>query len=229
MEEKILIQKIKNSKKAGISHSEIRNRLNKKGYKLEYVDALIKKASAPRKFILISSIVLVILLLSATTVYFALFHKQKQILANPLEGLNVLFGEKQQTQSNETNQSKTDIHIEDIEITPEFLSYLLNEIGAWKLHKSPTTLENPIINFEIDSNNFNSEIKKEIKTYEGSSEKADMKFKTSKEPIIKAMLSEKPGEVFKESIQNGETTIEKIASDTELFSKGYLKLYDELK
>ena len=43
------------------------------------------------------------------------------------------------------------------------------------------------------------------------------------------MLSENPSELFKKSITEGRTEIQTLTTETELFSKGYLGLYNSLK
>jgi hypothetical protein len=231
MEEKEMIHRIKNSLKAGRSRAEILSYLQGKGYKLEYADALLKKAK-PRRvwlYVLSAVILLIVLIIAAFTYLFFFQGGEKLDLTNPLAGLNINFGSKNTTVS-ETPEELEEVYIEDIEVTPEFISYLLNEIGATEnLHKNPLGFENPIINFKIDDLTFTSEIDSGIETTEGISEEADIQFNTDKEGIVKAILSETPEEIFKESIANGKTEIQKIADDTELFSKGYLQLYGELK
>jgi len=222
-EEKELIKRIKNSRKKGLSHSQIRNCLQNRGYKLEYIDLLIRKSAKTRRFLIISLVIFIIVLSLAIAVYSLFFSHSKFDLQNPLEGITILFDSEKQNQSNQT------IHIDDIEITPEFLSYLLNEVGAWKLHKNPTTFENPVINFRIDEQNFYSEITNKIQTSEGSSEQADIEFVIPKKDLVQAIISETPAQVFKQSIQDGNTQINTLAGEAELFAKGYLSLYDELK
>jgi len=222
-DEKEMIKRIKNSFKAKKSHSEITRKLQQKGYKLEYIHALINKATKGKKIILISVIAVLILISVLISAYSILFIHEKIDIANPLEGFKVNFAQRQ-NQSPETKE----IYIKDIEITPEFISYLLNEIGAWQLRKNPLTFEEPIINFKIDNQNFYSVIDGSIETNKGLLDEADMQFNTNKEEIITAMLSETPEAVFKESIQNNDTQIEIIASEAELFAKGYPGLYESL-
>ena len=224
MDEKEAIQKIRNSFHEGISRAEITRKLQEKGYKLEYIDALIKKAKRPKKIIISLIILLCILIAISSLTYTFFFSSSKSNLVNPLSGYNIDFGLKQNTSNN------TQLNIEDIEITPEFLSYLLNEVGAWKLHKNPVTLSKAIINFKISNQDFYSTISKgKITTLEGSSNKADMEFVTTKENIVKSIISDVPEQPFKDSIKQGTTQINLISSQTDLFAKGYLTLYNELK
>ncbi len=223
-----MIKRIRNSFKAGQSRATIMGKLQSKGFKLEYADALIKKAKPHGTWFYISLITILVLVLLVSLATYILFFQtgEKQEIINPLAGLNVLF---EKNINNLTNDSIQEVYIEDIEITPEFLSYLLNEIGAWQLNSNPLTFEKPIINFKIDEDYFNSIIDGGIETLTGSSEKADIQFNTNKEDLVRALLSDEPAELFKESLAEGKTEIQTIAGNTELFSKGYLKLYDELK
>lgn len=239
-DEKELIWRIKNSKRQGLSRAEITRRLQSRGYKLEYIDVLFKKIGRGKRIFLWFFLSFIfILLIAGVAGYFMFFQTggEKMELKNPLEGLKISFGSKSSGNSNidvrDNDATEGDnfpeINIEDIEITPDFLSYLLNEIGAYKLHKHPLSGEKPYINFDISGQRFYSEIDKDIKTFEGSSESADMVFNAPKTVLINAIISDNPGDVFKQSIVDGETGIEMRAGETELFAKGYLELYEELK
>jgi len=221
MDEKEAVRKIKDSLGSGMSKSEVIRRLQKRGYKLEYIDLLMKKAGKTRKVLVFSIIVLIVIGSLAIACYSLFFSQKKTDIANPLGNINVVF--------DSNNLNVDEVHIDDLEITPEFLSYLLNEVGAWKLHKNPLGFEKPIINFNISGQEFYSVIDNGIKTFESTSSEADMAFITTKQVLIKAMLDENPAEIFTDSIQAGDTEISLSASQTELFVKGYLGLYDSLK
>lgn len=231
-EEKVLIRRIKYSLKSGRTRAQITQSLQQKGLRLPYIDALIRKAKRPKKVLItLSTLVIVLISLSITT--YALFlTNEKQEIQNPLSGLNINFASKNTTLSNNlsTENQGPEVFIEDIKITPEFISYLLNELNAWKLHTNPLTFEKPTMNFKIDNTEFQSTVKNgEISTQEGLSAQADLQFNTNKEELIKAMLSENPEEIFRQSISEGKTQIQILGSQTELFAKGYKELYDNLK
>ncbi|MAH48334.1 hypothetical protein CMI37_21090 [Candidatus Pacearchaeota archaeon] len=204
-----------------------------RGCKLEYINAIIKKATRPKRMLLVFSIVTILIISIGVTSYLLVTSTHKFEIANPLEGLLINFQEKATSPQNPSGEPagsvNNEVHIDDIKVTPEFLSYLLNEIGAWQLHKAPFSSENPIINFQIGDETFYSVVDQTIETNHGLSDNADIQFNTNKQDTIKAMLSETPGEVFKQSIQSGNTQIDLIAGDAKLFSKGYLKLYNSLK
>ncbi len=243
MDDKELVVRIRNSFKVKRSRAEIINIMINKGYKLEYIEALIKKAKSPRKIIIISIITSVVLI-SLLIAFFAIFDQSPTSIGgsgvainNPLDGLKILFNAKPGEIENpinsspfSENQNESEIYLEDITITPEFIAYLLQEIGALEsLHKNVITREIPIINFKIEDTEYNAAFKETLEISTGLSQKADIQFNSNKEAIVKAILDEDPASVFKSSIAEGTTTIEKIAGETELFAKGYLTLYNSLK
>lgn len=221
MEEKELIKRIRNSFQAKKSRVEILTGFQKRGFKLEYAEKLISKAKRPKK---ITTLVLLTILVG----FFILFgsypglNKHKIELSNPL---SMITGNAIATPSDSSRQEVT---LDQIEITPEFISYLLNELAAWELHTNPLNFEKPILNFKIGDKTFYSEIGDEIKTYQGLSQQADLQFNIIKEDLLNAITSNNPKNIMKDSILNGRTQLEIFASEAELFSKGYLKFYDFL-
>ncbi len=241
MEDKELVIRIRNSLKAGRSRSEITRSMMEKGYKLEYTEALIRKARRP-KIILITSIIIAVVVISLLTAFFAVFDDQPTTISgelgialnSPLDGFYVIFGEKtdELTQLNMSNdtQELEEIYIEDIEITPDFIKYLLQEIGALEsLHKNPITREIPMINFKIEDVEYNAAFEDILEVSEGLNPEADIQFNSNKEAIVRATLDDNPAVIFKESVIEGTTMIETMAGEADLFVKGYLTLYDSLK
>lgn len=223
-----MVKKIKNSKKAGLSRAEIIRRMQGKGYKLEYIDVMMKKAEVGKKIIVFGVLFLIIGVLIGG--YFFLFQKGEKLnLENPLNNLNVLFGERSDILKEINTSEKQEVHIEDVEITPDFFSYLLNELGGYNLRKHPLTGERPIIGFDIEGEEFYSIKKKSIESYKGGVEGEDLIIHSTKEVIVLSLLADEPVEVFKNSISEGETSMDVLASETKLFAKGYLDLYNSLK
>ncbi|MFH1521747.1 MAG: hypothetical protein ABIF18_02195 [archaeon] len=219
MDEKDLVKRIRNSFRAKKSMSEILSGFQKRGYKLAYADELITKAKRPKR-IAIALLITFVLFFSLTSLaYTVFFDQQKTQISNPLSGFIVTEG---------SSASSQQVTYDQIEITPDFISFLLNEIGVWQLHKNPLTLEAPIINFKIGTQTFYSKIGTEIETHEGSSDVVDLQFNTNKQDLIDAILSGNPKEIFKKSIVSGRTQIDVKASEAELFAKGYLGLYESL-
>jgi len=241
MDDKELVRRIRNSFKAKKSRAQIIETMIRKGYRLEYTEALIRKAKRP-KTILIASIIIAVVIISLAVAFFAIFDpaptqmgESGVALNNPLEGFNVLFTAKPETTQPSSNlpnetQGKTKVYLEDIEITPEFIAYLLQEIGALEsLHKNTITREIPMINFKIGDIEYNAAFEDILEISNGLNPEADIQFNSNKEAIVKATLDDDPATIFKDSINAGTTTVETIAGEAELFAKGYLTLYDSLK
>ena len=56
----------------------------------------------------------------------------------------------------------------------------------------------------------------------------DLKIIISKRESVETLLSSDIEQFMKDSVASGNTKIEIVAGNTELFSKGYLKMYKEL-
>ncbi len=222
MDEKELINRVKNSFRAKKSRAEVLTNFQKRGYKLEYADKLISKAKHSKKITTLFFLTILVVFCIAFGSY-SLFDKHQKGLSNPL---SIITGNTIATHQNTPQQELT---IDQIEITPEFISYLLNKMDAGKLHKNPFNFEKPIINFKIGDKNFYSEIGRETKTYKGLSQKADLQFNANKEDLVRAIISNNPLDVLKQSLTSGKTQAEIFASEAELFSKGYLQFYNLLK
>lgn len=239
MDEKELIRRTKNSIKAGKSNSEILSGFQKRGYKLAYADEILKRAKRPKRI----GMVLVISFLLFFSLTFSAYNifsvKSKDAINNPLTGYSVSRNNlvisntstSNITESSEAENegSSNEIAVEDIEIDENFISYILNEIDAWKLHKSPFTFEDPIINIEVDDKKFYSKLGGSIETYSGLSQNADLVFYVNEDDLIDSILSENPKDVFSDSVKSGRSNVKLLASEVELFSKGYTELYDSLK
>lgn len=237
MDDKELVTRIRNSFKAKKTRADIIESMIKKGYKLEYTEALIRKAKRPKR-ILLTSIVSSVVLISLLIAFFAVFDTTPTLIGesgialnSPLDGFNVIFGIKPKgipAPQNETDE--TEIYIEDIEITSDFIKYLLQELGALEaLHKNTLTREIPMINFKIEDIKYSAAFGDILEVTKGLNPEADLQFNSDKEAIVRAILDDNPSQVFKDSIFEGTTTIETIAGEAELFAKGYLTLYDSLK
>lgn len=245
MEEKELVRRIKNSLKTKKSRAEILSGFQKRGYKLAYAEELIKKAKRPKRIIGIF-LVSVLIFFSLTFSIYTLFSNQEKMeLKNPLIGFSIIEDKISENSLIETDKTPGEIMAHDnfsldpdsgaqkmtydqVEITPEFISFLLNELGAWKLHRNPITLQNPIINFKIENKDFHSEITNIIKTFDGFSDSADLLFDVNKQDLVDSILDENPEKVFTKSISSGRTSVDILSSEANLFAKGYLELYETL-
>jgi hypothetical protein len=91
-------------------------------------------------------------------------------------------------------------------------------------------MENPKIELSLEGENWNSEINSGIpSTKMGAIDDEDIKISLSKEKLVELMIEEDLESAIKQEFSEGEIQIEMIAGETELFSKGYLTLYNKLK
>lgn len=175
-----------------------------------------------RVFLIILAVLLILL------AFFALGFLIKKpkievILENPLVGIVSKY-------TNEAGQVNKTAVVEEgiINFNEDYINYILVALGINYLHKSPF-LENPLIEFNLGGDIWNSEIIKGLPVSKrGSIDNEDLRISMSKEEAIEALLSDNIKEFIKQSVNNGNTNIEMIAGKTELFSKGYLDMYKEL-
>ncbi len=107
-----------------------------------------------------------------------------------------------------------------------FVSYLLYSIGAGNLHNPPLSKDTPKILIVIEEINYNAEIVDgRVIVKKGKIENGDIIIVTSREEGVK-MLRDR--NYFKSSFVDGKSAISMIAGNTELFSKGYLEMYNGL-
>ena len=166
--------------------------------------------------------------------------EDKQEIASPLSGVDIDFAPKKIVVADEggitgnvvsdiDNKVDNTIHVDDIVVTTDFVSYLLNEIGAWKLQSHPLTRSKPVLNVYVGNTAFHAVVEDSVITsYEGSSEDSDVTLSSERDVIIDAILSEDPGRVFVNSFGEGKSSLSLDASETTLFAKGYIVLYESL-
>lgn len=110
-----------------------------------------------------------------------------------------------------------------------YINFLLLALGTSSLHKSSFGYGNPVIEFAMDTEIWNTEIiNGAFNTKKGALDKKDIRITLSREEAVKALLSPDITSFMKGSVSNGNTKIEMIAGKTELFSKGYLDMYNKL-
>lgn len=163
------------------------------------------------KAIWISLIIIVVLLMITGLIYYFLIGNkvnsggQTIILENPASGLTA---EEAVAQFNES-----------------FVLYLLYSIGANKLHNPFLSSDKPKIEIYVSDDGYNAIVDDYIKVGKGEINGEDIRIRTSKEEAVK-MMNDK--QYVAKSFQEGNSSIELVASKAKLFSKGYLGLYDEL-
>lgn len=219
MDEKELIKDIRWKFSKGKSRAEITRNLQKKGLKLEFIDSLIYRAERPRKILKISVISIASLIFIWFGIYGMFFyHTTEKVQYSPNWIKQEGFDEMEYPQEEFS-----------LEITPELISLIASEIGVGKLRTSPLTLKKPSINFKISEDLFHTRIGKKIETERGNGNEADLLFSTDRETVEEIFFQKDIKEGIRNAVISGEISIEQLASEQELFLKGYLGLYNELK
>jgi hypothetical protein len=167
------------------------------------------------KFWFIVGIIMVVVLVVVAFFYFALVGPNyekvyaKRIesgeLINPAEGLSL---EEAIEQFDE-----------------DYVEYLMVDIKAYNLHNPPLSSDSPEIELLIGDEEYNAEIiRGEIIIEKGQIVDEDLIILTTKEEAVKALQD---SEYLVESFKSGKSKIELVAGNSELFGKGYLKLYNK--
>ncbi|MGK0209634.1 MAG: hypothetical protein ACI83O_000914 [Patescibacteria group bacterium] len=231
MDEKELVRRIRNSFSAGKSEPDIVREMMGKGYKLEYISILVSKAKG--KGIVLKAMAIMLFLGLAAFLYAGLSTggNVKVPMDNPLvlgggSGSSIprVTGAVVGSGSGSLPSSGEIAPV----ITPEFISYILNELGAWQLHANPLTGSPAVLGFVIGDQAFYSEVDTGIESFEGSSNNVDVIFYSSSNVIIRALSSDDSRGVVLASFDSGESSLSVVAAEPELFTKGYLNLYEEL-
>ena len=110
-------------------------------------------------------------------------------------------------------------------IQKELVNYLSIVLKLYNLHEIPFTSITPKVQVEIDENIYYAEISEgNIIIKEGKAENPEITIKTTNEEVFKIIENK---DYAQESIASGNTNIEVTKDYFVLFSKGYLKLYNE--
>ena len=178
-----------------------------------------------KKFLFISGIFLVIIIILAGVYFFGWFSGSgdKIILENPLKNIVI-------ANTNAQGQVDYDAVVSEgvMNFNVDYINYIMAALGVGKLHKSLMGYGNPVIEMDLENEIWNAEIDNGLRTVPGSAEDPDLRVIMTKEEAVKALLSPDIGEFMKTSVYNRNTQIEMVAGKVELGSKGYLSMYSEL-
>lgn len=115
----------------------------------------------------------------------------------------------------------------EIEISD--ISYILNELGIYRLRNPPFSSDTPKISFIVGEKTFFAEVFESVpKVLEVEVFDVDLIFSSDQETILKIVASSDVSDSFSEGIQNGAVGYEIIASQTVLLAKGYVPIYEEI-
>ena len=179
-----------------------------------------------KKFLFISGIFLVIIIILAGVYFFGWFSGSgdKIILENPLKNIVL-------SNTNAQGQVDYDAVVSEgvINFNVDYINYIMAALGIGKLHKSLMGYGNPVIEMNLNDEVWNSELKDGgLYSLQGDSDDEDLRVIMTKEEAVKALLSSDIAGFMKNSVTEGNTKIEMIAGKIELGSKGYLEMYSEL-
>lgn len=121
------------------------------------------------------------------------------------------------------------INIDKTTVGINQINLVLYNIEAYELHNPPFSSNTPKIEFVIEEDIYNTEIVKgKITTKKEAIENPDLKIIMPKEEFLFILNSDDLKKSLQDSVNNGNTKIEILAGNTELFVKGYLSLYQEI-
>jgi len=195
---------------------------------------LVKDKKRNLKIFLKVSIVLLVFVFLGLMIYYSylgIFSSDSEntiVLENPLNKIVLRYASYDGGVIPITPEQQEEIILDGIlEFNEDYINYILLALGVDKLHKS-LSFENPRIKLDIGET-WSSEIIRGVpNTYKRNIEEEDIKFIMTKEEGVRALLSNNLVDYMKESVITGRTQIEMVASKGELFSKGYLGLYEDL-
>lgn len=120
---------------------------------------------------------------------------------------------------------------EGAQVTEEFIRYLANELGMYKLHNAPFDDEVPEIIYIVSDDNEVFDIKiidNNPQVTKGDSDNADLKLTSSKEVVFRLIASEDIPSSALNMQKEGKIEIEPVNDLTTLGLKGYKAVYDSI-
>lgn len=172
----------------------------------------------------IIALLLILIIISSALFFYFLYLPQNnntdvgQTLENPIGNPNLI-----------TINTITNITTVIIDINETHLAYVLDQIGAYKLHNPAFSSDTPRIQIELNNKVFKAEvISQKCNVKRGESQNPDIIIRTTDEEITNSLWSTNTRNYIKMSVQDGKTTLELKASQVKLLSKGYLGLYEEM-
>ena len=173
------------------------------------------KKRSSKIIILVIFILLILAFIGAGGIYYFLFSNGKEeskiegggkVLNNPAKGLSL----------EEAVEKFND----------EYIKFLLVAIKAGNLHNPPFSSDIPKIEISLGEEIYHGTVTdNKISVGKGQIEDEDIILYSSREEIVKIM---KDKDYVKNSFENGLASIELKTDKLELYSKGYLDIYDEL-
>lgn len=116
-------------------------------------------------------------------------------------------------------------------ITEDHINYLIHYLGGEKLRKIPFTSNYPKIEILLlqKQEYFTSEIKDGIQTTKTKISNPDIQIRLDENTLANLVNSPNSQEATKKAIEDDKIGITLYSGLTELFLKGYFKIYDKIK
>ncbi len=192
---------------------------------------MVAKKINKKKFSLLKIVLIIIVLVVILIVIYFYFNfiksdsdRNVRVIENPLKKIVL----ENTNEKGEINKDKV-VQEAIVDFNEEYINYILIALGVSKLQTSPLGYGNPKIELHIDEEAWSSEvIDGELYTQKQFIDDEDAIIYMSKEEVVEALLSSHLRNFMINSVKGGDTKIEMIADNTELFTKGYLKMYQEL-
>jgi hypothetical protein len=116
-------------------------------------------------------------------------------------------------------------------VEPEHIEYLVNELGAYKLHNPPLSNRTPVIELVISPGDlyFTVTVENNMpKTTPGRADDPDIRITGSREVVAQLLTAEDLPAEAKRLSDEGKISVEILKDITDLATMGYKSLYDEL-
>ena len=116
-------------------------------------------------------------------------------------------------------------------ITEDHINYLIHSLGGEKLRKIPFTGNYPKIEVLLlqKQEYFTSEIKDGIQTTKAKVSNPDIQIRLDENTLADLINSQTTQDATTKSIEDDKIGITLYSGSTELFLKGYFKIYDKIK
>ena len=116
-------------------------------------------------------------------------------------------------------------------VEEEHIQYLINELGAYKLHNPPLSDKTPVIEVLVTNPNqyFTVTVEGNVpKTTPGRADDPDIRISGSSDAVVQLLSAGDIAAESKKLSDEGKITVEVLKDMPELVAMGYKALYDEL-
>lgn len=119
----------------------------------------------------------------------------------------------------------------DEPVSTQHINWIINELGAYRLHNDPTTGEPPVLELKVTDSEEVFTITTENNvpaSTEGAAQNPDIRITATRVVVIKLLTTEDVNKEIIELYNEGNVGIELLKGQATLALKGYKGIYDEL-